>query len=146
MKFHWGNGIFVFFALFLTLCGIFIVFALRQNTDLVSEDYYKKGADYSDQIRLNTRSVPFTDSIAIVEKGDSLRFTISESIRTHSDSLQVFFFRPSDKDEDFEVSFSLKNPIIGIDQKILIPGRYKLRFYWRMEEEAYEITKSLFVK
>ncbi len=48
MKFHWGTGILIFLILFLLAAGFFIAFAMRQERDLVHEDYYERGVDHSD--------------------------------------------------------------------------------------------------
>ena len=48
MKFNWGTGIFTFIIIFLLLCVAFIIFAVRQGVNLVHDDYYEKGVDYSE--------------------------------------------------------------------------------------------------
>ncbi len=38
MKLNWGQSIFVFFVIFVSLGVVFIIFSLRQNNDLVEDD------------------------------------------------------------------------------------------------------------
>ena len=50
MKINWGTAIVLFLAVFFCLMAVFVTFALRQNNDLVTDDYYEKGANYSQTI------------------------------------------------------------------------------------------------
>ena len=59
MKFNWGTGIFMFLALFLLASAAFIIFAVRQDVNLVHKDYYEKGVDYTEQMNVNSRSTEF---------------------------------------------------------------------------------------
>ena len=55
MKFNWGTGILVFLILFLSASAVFIFFAMRQDVNLVHEDYYEQGVDYSAQMDIGPR-------------------------------------------------------------------------------------------
>ena len=80
MKFTWGTGIFLFLVVFLAACAVFIIFASRQQVNLVHKDYYEKGVDYSEQMKVDERSKPFarsfetksTDKFFVVEVDESL--------------------------------------------------------------------------
>ncbi len=146
MKFHWGNAIVGFFIIFLSLCGVFIVFSLRQNNDLVTEDYYQKGAGYSSQIEINQRSAVYQDSIKITDDKGMLHFELAKSILQQADSLDIFFFRSSDKSEDLQIVFELTQDPIEVNQGALIHGRYNIRMRWRMNDELYEITKPIDIR
>ena len=146
MKFHWGNAILLFFIIFLSLCAIFIVFSLRQTNDLVTKDYYKKGANYSKQIEINKRSAIYQDSIEIINIEGMLRFDLASSIIQKADSLHIYFFRPSDKSEDLRLSFAINNLPIEINQGALIHGRYKIHLSWTMNDKLFEITKPIDIR
>lgn len=146
MKLHWGNAIFIFFVIFLSLCAVFIVFSLRQNNDLVTKDYYQKGANYSQQIQINKRSAIYQDSIEIKNLDGFLRFDLAPAIVESADSLFIYFFRPSDKSEDLRLNFVINNLPIEVNQGALIHGRYKVQVSWKMNDELYEITKPVDVR
>ncbi len=55
MKFTWGTGIFIFLILFLLAAAFFIGFAMRQDVNLVHEDYYERGVEYTEHMRTNSR-------------------------------------------------------------------------------------------
>ena len=52
MRLNWGKSLILFFVIFFAWVLYFVLFAIRQNDDLVSDDYYQKGAKYSEQIFL----------------------------------------------------------------------------------------------
>ena len=64
MKFNWGTGILIFLILFLMAAAVFIGFAMRQDVNLVHEDYYEKGVDYERQMNAEARSVVYRDSVS----------------------------------------------------------------------------------
>ena len=79
MKFNWGTGIFIFLALFLLGSAVFIIFAVRQDVNLVHKDYYEKGVDYTEQMNVNARSSEYKDNISVSTQGDFLQLTIENS-------------------------------------------------------------------
>ena len=102
MKLNWGQSIFLFFVIFISLAAAFIIFSLRQNNDLVTDDYYEKGADYTHQMEINSRSVVYQDSIKLSDQNYLLIARFSKSIDMMTDTMRIYFFRPSDRKSDFE--------------------------------------------
>ncbi len=146
MKINWGNSILLVFALFLTVMITFIVFSLRQNTDLVSKDYYEKGANYTHQMEINTRSASFRDSIQLKIIDHQLVAQFSKSIYQRSDTMQVTFYRPSDQKLDFTTKVLVKTATQTFDQKNLIKGRYVATFAWMIGKEQYQVEKELILE
>ena len=74
MKFNWGTGILIFLILFLSASAVFIVFAMRQDVNLVHQDYYEKGVDYTEQMNVNARSKPIADKIELLVLENFIQF------------------------------------------------------------------------
>lgn len=145
MKLDWGNSLVLFFILFLSLAAVFIVFSLRQNNDLVTEDYYERGADYTTEININNRSAVYADSIFFNEDASGYKITVASTLAKRVSTFDVFFFRPSDKSMDVKLKLDAST-ILSIEQKHLSRGRYKMHLSWEMEGEIYRITKDLMIK
>jgi len=145
MKLHWGNAIFIFFAIFLSLSIFFIVFSFRQNIDLVDDNYYEKGAAYTTQIETNKRSVFFTDSIHFTASNGLIYFTFCDSITKNSKLIKIFLYRPSNKDYDYKTSWKIEENSFIVDKSKLHSGRYIAKINWRMNNQDYELNKTLFV-
>ena len=146
MKLNWGNYIFIFILFFLTLCTIFIVFSLRQDIDLVTDNYYEEGAEYSSQMEVQKRSENFMDSIIIGQYPDAITFSIAGSLKVSTNSLNIWFYRPSDKEADFRSDLAIIDDSPSISKKYLTKGRYIVHVSWEMDSEKYMIKKDIFIK
>ena len=145
MKLNWGTGILIFIILFLLLCGVFITFSFKHNNDLVTDDYYEQGAGYSKQIEINKRSAIFNDSINIVENGSNIETYVCKTIVEATDSLDIYFFRPSDKKQDFRTVVPI-NAVIQLAKANFAKGRFIVKFSWKQKNDSYLIEKDFFVK
>lgn len=143
MKFHWGNSILIFFIFFLSLCGIFIVFSLRQQNDLVTDDYYEQGANYTRQMKIMYRSEPYEDSIQIKQENNLVRFYLSESIIEKTDSIEIYFYRSSDKSKDVLFREELVKSPVDLNAQLFIHGRYTVKIGWTDKTDKFEIQKTL---
>ncbi len=143
MKFNWGTGILVFLILFLMACAAFIIFALRQDVNLVHRDYYEKGVDYTDQMNVNARSVDLADSVQIRFQNEYLFIEFQKSLVEKIDSGKVLFFRPSDSGKDKLYPMNFTDNGLVISNQYLVPGRYILKLSWYTHGLKYEIDKQV---
>jgi len=146
MKLNWGQSIVLFFAIFLSLAIGFIICSLRQNNDLVAENYYEKGADYTHQMEINSRSAVYADSIQLLNQNSQLVARFSKSIDQMTDTMHIYFFRPSDKRFDFEFAALLNSDSLAIDKSKLEKGRYKVKFQWFQSRISYQVEKEFFIE
>ena len=146
MKFSWGTGIFIFLILFVSAGGVFIIFAMRQDVNLVHEDYYEQGADHGQRMRVDERSVPFIDSVKTSVDDEYFRIEFARSVRTAIDSGSVLLFRPSSSSLD--VKFNLVKPVnsLAVPRTELADGRYILKLSWYIDELEYALERSVFVE
>jgi hypothetical protein len=142
MKLHWGHGILIFILLFLAVITTFVIFALFQSQDLVSDDYYDRGASYSDQIATNKRSEIYRDSINIENEGNEISVRLSKTLAGSGDSLHLYFYRPSDKKQDFQVN-CLMTDMIALPRNRFSPGHYVVKIMWGRGNELYNVNKDL---
>lgn len=145
MKFSWGTGILIFLIVFLAACGIFIAFAMSQRLNLVHKDYYKKGADHTEQMVIDKRSVKYTDSIYIKDKDKFLTVNFPDNFSDNLKTGNILFFRPSDDTEDIEFELALVNNKQLIDKNKLVKGRYIVKITWQKDHSFY-IEKEYIVK
>lgn len=145
MKLNWGNYITIFIGLFLTLCTIFIIFSLRQNRDLVSDNYYKDGAGYSEQMEINKRSEIYADSFNVSVRENSILILIPAEVYNKSGKLNTYFYRPSEKAFDLRRDFEVSRDSLIIDRKLLKDGRYILKLTWITGKDDYLVEKEIFI-
>lgn len=143
MKINWGRALIIFFIIFFVWVFSFVFFAMRQNIDLVSDDYYQKGAKYTDQIDINQRSVIYQDSIRIITTDLQVQIELSQGMVKSADSIRVYFFRSSDKTKDLRLGFKAAESPFLIDKTQLLHGRYQVYLSWILKDENYSITKIM---
>lgn len=146
MKFNWGTGILIFLILFLAACAVFITFAMRQDVNLVHKDYYEKGVDYTEQMNVNTRSLPFKNDFKVTNQNDFLVVDIEESLSVKIDSGKVLMFRPSNSKQDILFDLKANSSSITLPKENLITGRYILKIYWYSNGLKYEIDRDVNVE
>jgi len=146
MKFNWGTGILLFLILFLSAATMFIVFAMRQDLNLVHEDYYEKGVDYSSQMEVDSRSASFEDSIQTHMDEKLLYIDIESSITSGIDSGNLLLFRPSSSSLDISYPFEQIESPLMVPKTELFPGRYILKISWYTKGLKYELDKTIIIE
>jgi len=146
MKFNWGTGILIFLILFLLAAAAFIVFAMRQDVNLVHKDYYEKGVDYTDQMNVITRSQPFSEKIKVQQDENGLLIALDSALAITVDSGKVLLYRPSGSKQDLEILIEKPVGNIFISADKLIGGRYILKTQWFTGGIRYETDQPVIVK
>ncbi len=146
MKFNWGTGILVFLILFLSASAVFIFFAMRQDVNLVHEDYYEQGADYSAQMDVDARSAEYKDSFKTFVEDGSLVVDFEKSLAMSIDSGSVLMFRPSSSSLDVSMPFGLMGNSLKIPRSNLIAGRYILKLSWYSSGLKYEVDRTIYIQ
>lgn len=145
MKFNWGSGIFIFLVMFLVAAGIFIAFAMRQDVNLVHEDYYERGVDYTNQMNAEARSHIYEDSVEVRFEGDFLLLDFHRNPTMKIDSGNVLLFRPSSSSLDIKIPLNVEEITMKISGSELYRGRYILKLSWYSEGLKYELDKAVTV-
>jgi hypothetical protein len=143
MKFNWGTGIFIFLILFLLACFGFIYFAFQQDVNLVHKDYYEKGVDYNQQMKVDSRSAKYYNDLNVYLEDEFLIVKFKESLASTIDSGNALLYRPSDSKQDVSVPLELNNNVLKIPKSNLISGRYILKLYWVANGEKFEVDKPV---
>lgn len=146
MKFNWGTGILIFLIVFLLAAAAFIIFAMRQDVNLVHKDYYEKGVDYTEQMNVISRSEPYNEKITVKQDETGLLIAIDSALAATIDSGKVLMYRPSGGNQDLE--YLLEKPVsnVFISSDKLIGGRYILKSQWFTGGTRYETEQPVIVQ
>lgn len=146
MKFNWGTGILIFLILFIIAAAGFIIFAMRQDVNLVHKDYYEKGVDHSTQMKVEARSLAYYDSIHTNQQETFLVVAFKRSLAESIDSGNVILFRPSDRNLDLDMPLEISSSSIIIPKSSLASGRYILKIHWFTGGLKYEVDKTVEIR
>lgn len=141
MKFNFGHGLFLGAAAFVVFIFYLVSQMLSQKIDLVAENYYEAGLEYQKQIDKTQFEKP--EAFTVLQRGDSLVLNWNEET-IHSDSLNIRFYRPSDKSKDFELSDAWKTKNFCVHDPRLDYGNWKLKLTWKNNEGTFSSNYSLF--
>jgi len=146
MKFTWGTGITVFLTIFIVLAAIFIGFAMRQDVNLVHTDYYERGVDHTEQMKVDARSAIFTDSLQVIPNDDFIMVKFTDRLVSIIDTGGVLLYRPSDSKQDKRFPLHFTNDALFVPKSGLMDGRYILKIHWYEEGLKYEVDKDVFIR
>jgi hypothetical protein len=146
MKFSWGTGILIFLIIFILAAAGFIFFAMRQDVNLVHEDYYEKGVDHSAQMEVDARSQVFKDAVQPGLEEGSLVVHFSTSLAASIDSGNVLLYRPSDRNLDTNYPLDLSGNAFKIPKTDLAMGRYILKLEWYSGGLEYNVDKAVEIR
>ncbi|WP_343631126.1 FixH family protein [Fluviicola sp.] len=137
---NWGKGIIIGMALFMAFILLLVSILMRQNIDLVEEDYYTRELNYDDQFNAQKVYASAIEKISIESKSDSLLIYFPKDFQ--SEEVKVSFQRPNDKNKD--VSFMIV-PI----EKVIIPtssfpkGLFNCTIQGSIQDRPYEMSQQI---
>lgn len=138
----WPHAILAWFVVFSSAMAAWITFALRQNTELVSADYYEEEVRFQSQLDRLNRTAAVRGDVAVLydaAQGQvTLRLPADHVVQRPSPSGRIRFYRPSDARLDFEVPLALAGPgEQRIDVSARRGGQWKVRVQWKAGGQDY---------
>ncbi len=138
IKFNWGTGIVL--AMIVMIGGmIFLVsIALRQDYDLVENDYYQKSVNYQKHIDEVKNTETLAEKVGFVQTADSLKLIFPAIASVPDFSGDIHFYSPVEEKRDETVKLKLNNQFIqSIGLKNLKNGRYTVKLNWTVNKKSY---------
>jgi hypothetical protein len=137
---QWPMGIAIIYVIFVLLLVAFAVFSRFQSVDLVTEDYYNQEIKYQQQINRIERARSLPEPVNWIY--DKQKGALTVQFPPQFDPLKVkgnvLFFRPSDAKQDKLVALNLStNGTQLISTENLIPGFWKIKIFWKVENNEY---------
>ena len=128
MKFNWGTGIVVTFALFFLGLGVVVWIAMSQRVELVREDYYAEGLGHEKQIDRERRSAALGERVAIAAGAEGVTVRFPAALDRAALGGRIEFYRPADERRDFSVAVAP-----GADNRQLVPAASLEQGLWRVK-------------
>ena len=146
MKINWGTGIVLAFIVFIAFIMYFVI-SMNVNDkydhDLVTEDYYKQELEYQKDIDKESNSKHLEQNLIWKKTEDGIMIIFPESLEINSISGNVFLYRPSNKQLDFETSISLSDHNLLIPDKRLLDGRWNIKVDWQYKGKSYLFKEQI---
>lgn len=140
---NWAYRIVLTFILFAALIGTLVTISMRQEVNLVSDDYYKQEIAYQDQIDRIRRTEELTDPPRILLNPVKGEITIDLMTRKPATG-QAWFFRPSDSRLDQRMDFSSDSSgAVKVNVAAWEKGRWVAKVQWIADGREYYMEKSI---
>ena len=138
MKINWGTGIVI--ALVAMIGGmIFLVsIAVRQDYDLVDNDYYQKSVNYQQHIEEVKNTATLAEKIKFEQSADTLKIVFPNLGNAQEYSGEIHFYSPVEEKRDETVKLKLNESFvqtIGLNK--LKGGRYTIKIGWSAGTVSY---------
>lgn len=146
MKFNWGTGLVIGMLLFI---GFIMFFVFRMMTDhnldhdLVTEQYYQKEMELQEMIYAQQNTASMEEQIKGLKTAEGYVITFPEGYDPKKITGNVFLYRPSNKQLDFDFAIDLTNPNLLIPDKRLLDGRWNITINWVYEGNNYQFKKEI---
>lgn len=146
MKLNWGSGIAVVYILFVIAVLIAVVVFMNQDVSLETKDYYAKGIAYQEQIDKMNRANELPEKLEIEQAGNYLNFNFPKIFRPNEIGGMIYFYRPSNKQQDFLVNIQPDTsgiqtvPVASIEK-----GLWKIKIEWAAKGNSYYNEKIFMV-
>ncbi|MBP6459904.1 MAG: FixH family protein [Crocinitomicaceae bacterium] len=131
---NWGKGIIIFMASFMAFILWMVFTLMSKNTDLESEDYYKKEIEYNKEMKALSNANNAKEKVIIKDNKDYfvLQFPADQEI----DSINVHLFRPNNEKED-KTFVELGTKTMMIQKSKLQKGIYMMNIQYKIGSETY---------
>jgi hypothetical protein len=140
---NWGKGIIIFMASFMTFILWMVFTLMSKNTDLESEDYYKKEIAYEQEIQAQRNANDAKEKVKISENKEFiiLQFPSKDKI----DTVSVEFFKPNDKKGD-QLFAEVGTKTMMVDKKKLQKGVYLINIHYQIATKKFLQKEEIMLK
>lgn len=139
---NWGWKIAVVYSLFVVLMLTFVFKASMQRNDLVTENYYAKEGDYSNNLTLAAKTASLgTVEIEMGTSGIGIIFPEN----TLGIEGEVYLYRPSDErlDKKYPLKLATGENQFTLTDSHFAPGKWLIKINWVSGGEAYYFEQAV---
>jgi nitrogen fixation protein FixH len=138
-RLHYGIAVAVFYTIFATATVAFVAFAMTQDVQLVSRDYYQRGLQHDGQMQARANAEALGDGVTVAlepaHRRVMIRWPATMARRVRG---AATWYRPSDVASDREQPLVVAADgtfALAIDG--LSRGVWRLQLRWRVDDTPY---------
>jgi hypothetical protein len=147
IKFNWGTGVVLAMVVMISAMSFLVYIAVRQDFDLVDNDYYEKSLAYQQHIDKVGNTASLEKKIVFQLRADSLKLIFPELASREDYAGKIHFYSPVEATRDFNLEVKLD---ASFSQKIALTelqkGRYQVKIDWSVNKNAYYQEEEIAVE
>ncbi|HSP41160.1 MAG TPA: FixH family protein [Gillisia sp.] len=145
IKISWGTSIVIAIVSFMTFI-LYLVITMTTNQefnhDLVIEDYYKQELLFQDQMAREANSHTLARDIEVEKTSEGMLVDFPPELDPTLIQGKIMLYRPSNKEQDFNIPIQLNEKQLLIPASLLEAGRWNIIIDWSYDEEKYYYKKE----
>lgn len=139
---NWGKGIIIGMGLFMAFILTLVIIMMRQDIDLVQDDYYQQELAFDKQYNAEKVYIESEDSITMNVDAHLLKIKLGKAFQ--QDSVQIDLKRPNNREQD--MTFRMKAmPEIAIPTEKLPQGIFQCYVYGTLNGKKYQFNETVFI-
>jgi len=139
---NWGKGITIALVLFIGFIVALGTILMRQNVDLVAEDYYQQEIDYETQISAESNAKKLEKTPQITQDEDYFMVQIPEG---DFKKVTVDLKRPNNSDKDLSFDI-LGTKSFLLEKSKLDEGQYQIILRYEFEGKPCQEKSMIYIK
>ncbi len=144
----WPYAIVGWFAIFISALVAWMVFAVRQNLDLVRPDYYEQEIRFQEQLDRLNRTAAVSSEMAVQYEPATSAVTLrlpAAHLAQHPMG-RIQFYRAADAALDCEVPLAMAaDGVQRLSVRALRVGPWKMRVTWSVGSTEYFLEKTFII-
>jgi hypothetical protein len=146
IKISWGTGIAIGIIIFVVLSVTMTIIFMTQDVSLVSDNYYEKSLSYQEEIDKQSRTKSLDEQIKINFNGEVISVLFPNDYLGEKISGEIYFYRPSNPDLDFNLPLKLVEGNQNIPVELLAKGFWRLKLNWMMDGNGYYNERAITIE
>src|SRR5690606_40463241 len=115
----------------------------KYDHDLVIENYYQQELEFQNDINKQLKGNNLDENITWSKTDEGIIISFPKAFEPNLITGNVFLYRPSNKQFDFETSISLSEHTLLIPDERLLDGRWNIKVDWQYDGNSYVFKKEI---
>jgi hypothetical protein len=147
LKINWGTGIVIAMIIMVSGMLALVSVAIRQDFDLVDNDYYQKSINYQQHIEKVRNNEALPEKIRVELSGGSLHVNFPALGGYQDFSGEIHFYSPVEQKRDLIIPVQPESSLVQvIDLENLEKGRYQIKIDWKVKGTGYYQEEEITVE
>lgn len=135
---NWGYRVAALYISFVVMMLVLVGMAVKQDFDLVSDDYYRQEIEYQDRINKINNTQKLKESLSFTVDDISQTINIQYPKSLNNLSGRILLYRPTDSKKDVLLDVQVNNENLqSISSSALQKGLWRIKVDWKSNETAF---------
>ncbi|MCB0696784.1 MAG: FixH family protein [Chitinophagaceae bacterium] len=137
MKLGWGGRIAVLYGGFVVLIAILVTGSMRQEIDLVADDYYQQELAYQDVLDAGKNQALLSAPVSIHADETSVTFEFPGEFNNKTINGTIQFYSAKNSAWDKNVPIENAQAVVNVERSVLQNTQYKIKLNWDADGKKY---------